>query len=121
MENNNLEPLSIDDFARLISVSPRTVRRLIDSGDLLPTRIGATWALSLKALAEPLRSALHQGSAVPLLRLYEVAERLNCSPDDVRKLARDGFLQPVQIGGSQRWTQAAVETYRTEGHRHDPR
>lgn len=121
MENKNLKPMSIDEVARLLAVSPRTVWRLIDSGNLPPVRIGATWAVSPQTLPEPLRSALRQRPATSLLRLYEVAERLECSPNHVRKLARDGSLEPIQVGGSKRWSETAVEAYRAEGSRHDPR
>lgn len=119
MENNDLQPLSIDDFARLTSVSPRTVRRLIDSGILTPVRIGSLWALAPRTLPAPLRAALSEDAAGPLLRLYEVAERLDCTPNHVRKLALVGSLRPIMIGASKRWSREAVEAHRTKELHHD--
>jgi excisionase family DNA binding protein len=45
------------------------------------------------------------------LRPFEVANRLNVSAGTVRRLARDGELQSVQIGGQHRFTPEWVEDY----------
>lgn len=117
MKNKNLKPLSIDDFARLLAVSPRTVRRMIDRGDLPTTRIGATLTLSPVSLPEPLCGEFQRGSASPLLSLHEVADRLGCSPNRVRELTAEGSLHPIRVGGSRRWSLSDIEAYRNGGRR----
>lgn len=118
MANNTLQPLSIDEVAHFLAVSPRTVRRLIDDGALPPVRIGATLALEPSALPTPLAEAIRRTPRMPLLRLHQVAERLCCSPNRVRKLVRDGTLPPITVGRSQRWAEDAVRAY-AEGGAHD--
>lgn len=117
MENRCLKPISFDEFARLLAVSPRTVRRMIDRGHLPPIRVGAILTLSPRSLPEPLRREFRCGSAIPLLRLHDVAQRLGCSPDQVRNLAEDGSLAPIQVGSSQRWSEAMIQAYRDGGPR----
>jgi excisionase family DNA binding protein len=121
MKNSDLRPLSIDELARLLAVSSRTIRRLIDRGTLPPVRVGATLALQPHALPEPFAEAIQGGSGSPLLRLHEVADRLGCSPNRVRELAANGLLPPIRIGGSQRWSEDAVSALLQRGEVHGPR
>lgn len=49
--------LSLDEFASLVSVSPRTVRRLIDDGEIAVTRVGARLRIPYTEIQRYLDSA----------------------------------------------------------------
>ncbi len=97
-------PLSLGEAARLLAVSPRTIRRLIDTGELSAVRIGPTLAVPVDALPTPLRRCFDAGQPQALLTLHEAAARLGCSPRDVRERTASGLLRSVLIGGSSRWS-----------------
>lgn len=110
MQNRELRPLTLSEAARLMAVSTRTVRRLVDRGDLKAFGIVATLALSPEALPEPLRRSLERGRDDPLLTLHDAAARLGFSPGRVRELTASGLLQATTIGHSQRWSAMEVES-----------
>lgn len=109
MKNRELLPIPLAEAARLLAVSTRTVRRLIDTGEMTAVRIGSTLALAPSALPEPLREALSNGREDRLLSLHDVAARLDCSPSDVRALTMDGSLRAVHVGRSMRWSRREIE------------
>ena len=109
MENRTLTPLSLVEAARLLAVSPRTVTRLIDRGDLNAIRIGATLAVPFDGMPTALRRCFDTDRPQALLTLHEAAARLGCSPDDVRARTASGELRPVRVGRSQRWSPAEIE------------
>jgi excisionase family DNA binding protein len=110
-------PLSIDETARLLAVSPRTVRRLVERGELRTIRIGPTLAVHPDALPPALRHRVGAGQPRALLTLHEAAERLGCAPREVRERTASGELSSVLVGRSPRWSPAEIErTARAEGH-----
>ena len=109
MENNDLTPIPLTEAARLMAVSPRTVRRLVDRGDLTAIRIGATLALPPRSLPEVLRRSLGDRFDRPLLTLLDVAHRLGRAPQEIRDLAETGRLRPLAVGGSLRWSAFDVD------------
>lgn len=109
MPNRDLLPIPLGEAARLMAVSPRTVRRLVDRGDLKAFRIGATLALPPEALPEPLRRSLERGRDDPLLTLHDAAARLGFAPDRVRELTASGVLHVSRVGHSQRWSPLEIE------------
>lgn len=111
MENKDFNPIPLDEAARLLAVSVRTVRRLIDNGQLNAVRIGPTLALAPSALPEPLRRAFLSGYYDRLLTLHDVAARLGCSPICVKKLTEDGILRVVDVGRSSRWSCQEIDSY----------
>ncbi len=115
MENRGLIPIPLSEAARLLAVSPRTVRRLIEDGKLTAVRIGPTLVLPADALPMPLNSSGDGADNQPLLTLHEVAARLCCSPREVRNLSERGTLKPVSIGRSQRWLPDEVEGFVRRG------
>lgn len=112
MKNKDQTPIPIDEAARLFAVSARTVRRLIDNGELCALRIGSTLALPPTALPEPLRQAFLDGREDRLLALHDVALMLTCAPFRVRDLTTSRLLRAVQIGRSNRWSLREVEAFR---------
>lgn len=117
MDNNNLVPISISEAARLMAVSPRTVRRLIDRGELAALRIGSALTLRPAALPEPLRGALACGREDRLLTLHDAATRLGCAPVRIRELTEGGTLRSVRVGGSTRWPLSEVDALPNAGDR----
>lgn len=111
MENKDFTPIPLDEAARLLAVSVRTVRRLIDNGQLRAVRIGSTLALAPSALPEPLRRAIVSGCEDRLLTLHDVAARLGCAPIRVKKLTEDGILRVVDVGRSSRWSRREVDAF----------
>jgi excisionase family DNA binding protein len=109
MSNSHLLPIPLSEAARLMAVSPRTVRRLVDRGDLRAFRIGATLALPPEALPEPLQRSLERGRDEPLLTLHDAAARLGFPPIRVRELTALGILSASVVGRSQRWSPLEIE------------
>lgn len=109
MENRTIPPLSLAEAARLLAVSPRTVTRLIDRGELAAIRIGSTLAVPFEGLPAALRHCFDADQPKALLTLHEVAARLGCAPDDVRARSASGELTPVRVGRSLRWSQSEIE------------
>ncbi len=109
MENKEKMLLTLDEAARLLAVSPRTVRRLIDQGIYKPIRVGNLLTLHLTELpfdASPL--AMDTGIR-PLMTIHEVAATLQCSPRDVRDMTARGELTMIEVGGSKRWLATNVD------------
>ncbi|MCZ4262605.1 helix-turn-helix domain-containing protein [Limimaricola sp. G21655-S1] len=122
MKNRLIRPLALSEVARLLAVSPRTVSRLIDKGDLRAVRIGATLAVPLDGMPGELQRCFDVDQPRPLLTLHEVAAELGCSPDDVRALTATGELTPVRIGRSLRCSPTEVkERVRVKEGGHDHR
>lgn len=109
MENRYLNVISLPEAARLFAVSTRTVRRLIDQGELATLRIGPTLVIPSNSLPEPLRDP---GGQEPLLTLHDAAERLGVAPRQVRELTDAGQLRPTLVGRSLRWMPDEVEALR---------
>lgn len=106
MRNNMIEALPISEVARLLAVSTRTVRRLIDTGELDAVRVGPMLLVPADALPA--------GSEQPLLTLNDVAAALGCAPRRVRQLTADGVLTVISVGRSPRWSAAEVTALATE-------
>lgn len=111
METKDFTPIPLNEAARLLAVSARTVRRLIDKGELRAVCIGSTLALAPSTLPEPLRQAFSCDRDDRLLTLHEVAARVGCSPVRVRMLTEDGTLRAVTVGRSSRWSRFEVDAY----------
>lgn len=109
MENRTLLPLSLAEAARLLAVSPRTVTRLIDRGELTAIRIGSALAVPFEGLPAALRRCFDADKPRALLTLHEVAARLGCAPDDVRARSASGDFNSVRVGRSLRWSPAEIE------------
>lgn len=103
MKISTIQPISIAEAARLLAVSPRTVTRLVDKGDLSAIRIGATLALPVGELPALLQMCFDGDRPQALLTLHEVAARLGCAPDDVRARTARGELKSLRVGRSVRW------------------
>lgn len=108
MKSSDLTPTPLSEAARLLAVSERTVRRLVDSGDIHAIRIGAT--LAVPSNVWPLSACrADEGAALqPLLSQHDVAQALGCPPCKVRALAESGKLRTVMIGRSCRWRREDV-------------
>ena len=119
MKNKDFTPIPLDEAARLLAVSVRTVRRLIDNGQLKAVRIGPTLALAPTALPEPLRRALLSGRDDRLLTLHDVAARLGFPPVRVKKLTEDGILKVVDVGRSSRWSCQEIDAFSRRRTDHD--
>lgn len=118
MEHNYQAPLSVDDAARFLAVSPRTVRRLIDRGEFGAVRIRATLAIPIEGMPVALRRCFEADPSQRLSPLHDAAARLGCSPDELRARTADGEFQPVRVGRSLRWPRAENEgSLRVESHR----
>ena len=113
MKNNMINAIPVAEVAHRFAVSPRTVRRLIDAGELEAVRIGATLVVPLKALPAGL-GHLNAGE-LPLMTITDVAAALGCSPRMVRRLTTDGQLTAVHIGRSTRWSAAEISAFGKAG------
>ncbi len=109
MNNNSIRLFSLNEVARLLAVSPRTVSRLIDRGDLNAVRIGSTLAVTFDGMPSHLRRCFDVDCPRALLTLHEAAAALGCSPDDVRARTAAGDLSSVRVGRSPRWSPIEVE------------
>lgn len=109
MENNHLTPIPLAEAARLLAVSSRTVRRLVERGDLVAIRIGATLTLLPEALPGYAHRNADAQALRPLLTIHDVARRLGRSPRQVRGLSAEGLLHPIAVGSSMRWSVEEVE------------
>jgi excisionase family DNA binding protein len=118
MKNNDLTPIPLNDLARLLAVSPRTVRRMVDNGDFRAIRFGSTLAVPAESLPASLRRAHEEADDRPLLTVHDVAAWLGCSPRKVRALSADGVLHPISIGRSTRWRPSDIESLRDRGGDH---
>lgn len=105
MQADNL--ISLQDAARLLKVSSRTMRRLVDRGQLVPVRVGVTLAFR--------PCDLPGGGTAPLLTVHDAAARLGCSPRMIRALAARGELRPIEVGGTTRWSPAEVDALAKRG------
>ena len=101
----------MSEVARLMAVSERTVRRLIDRGEIAAERIGATLAVIPSALPEPLAASVEAGNAEPLLTIHDAARMLECSPMLVRRLTSQGKLREIWIGSAPRWSPNEVADF----------
>jgi excisionase family DNA binding protein len=108
MKHRNIPPLSLNEAARLLAVSPRTVSRFIDRGDINAIRIGSTLAIPFDGMPTALRRCFDADPPLALLTLHDVAARLRCSPDDVRSRTASGELKSVKIGRSDRWAPSEI-------------
>lgn len=108
MRNSSLNPIPLSEAARLLAVSQRTVRRLVECGDIPAIRIGST--LAILPNAWPISQCLSEGTfdLQPLLSRHDVAQVLDCAPCDVGALAASGKLTTVMIGNSCRWRSVEV-------------
>ena len=104
MKNKRVEAISLAEAARLLSVSERTVRRLVDRGELRSHRIGSALTVRLDSLP----------GEGPLLSLHEAAECLACSPNELRGLLREGLLTALPVGSLQRFALGELEARRAE-------
>lgn len=103
MKSKAIRPLALNEAALLLAVSPRTVSRLIDKGDLTAVRIGSTLTVAFDGMPAELQRCFDVENPQALLTLHEVALALRCSPDDVRVRTATGELTSVRIGRSLRW------------------
>lgn len=111
--NNGLPFVSVAGAARHLAVSTRTIRRLIDTGELQAEQVGQAILIPLDELPTPPPGK--RCEEWPMLRLHEVSQLLNDPPARVRALAKSGILPPVRVGGSNRWFRSDVLTYRDAG------
>mgnify|MGYP006271401905 FL=1 len=110
----NARYLTIQETANFLQLSERTVRRLIERGDLKPVRIGPTLVVRTSDLLPAKDRTPPREHARPLMTVHEVADRLNCAPADVRRLSQAGRLPTLVFGGSRRWLPDAVEALAAE-------
>lgn len=109
MENRDLTPIPLSAAARLLAVSQRTVRRLVDRGDLPATRLGSQLVIRRESLPGPLSVPARGDDLEPLLTLHDAASRLGCAPRRIRQLTSEGKLRTYRVGGSTRWAADDVE------------
>lgn len=121
MKLNELPPISADEVARFLAISPRSVRRLVDRGALRPTRIGGftafRWADVLRC-AGVAADLTARDTPAPLLTPHQAAERLGCAPEIVRAAIARGDLPPVRIGSLLRLRIDDVARFNTTGGTH---
>jgi len=105
MPLNALPPLSVEEAARVLGISSRTVRRLVDRGTLRAARVGGITVILRADLgrAVGLNADAPDNALTPLLAPLEAAERLSCSPADLRRLVENGRLTPVRLGKLHRY------------------
>ena len=108
MKYRNIPPLSINEAARLLAVSPRTVSRFIDRGDINAIRIGSTLAIPFDGMPAALQRCFDADRPQALLTLHDIAARLGCSPNDVKSRTATGELRSIKIGRSDRWTPSDI-------------
>ena len=113
MQNNTINAIPVAEVAHRLAVSPRTVRRLIDAGELDAVRIGATLLVPSEAL--PAGLGHPDAGDMPLMTITDVAAALGCSPRMVRQLTADGQLTAVRIGRSPRWNATGIAAFGKAG------
>ena len=110
MSYNSLHPLSTSGIASFLGISTRSVRRLVERGQLRPTRVGPHAVyLWEDVLACAGRSSTPGEDPPRLLDRLEVADLLGCAPLRVRELTATGVLKAARIGAVQRWWKDEVE------------
>ena len=110
MRNKELPPLSVQEAARLLRISSRTVRRLVDRGVLHATQVGGVTVLLRSEFRQAvgLDADASSDALTPLLAPLEAAERLGCSPQELRRLVGNGRLAPVRLGTLYRYRADAL-------------
>lgn len=123
MKNTNLPPLSVTEAARILGISARTVRRLVDRGALKAARVGGITVILRSELrrATGLDTAQPFERLTPLLAPLEAAARLGCSPAQLRHLVEAGQLPPVRLGRLQRFRCEQIAGIIKQGGCHAPR
>lgn len=111
------EFLSTQEVARTLQISSRTVRRLVDRGELTPIRVAGSLAFRRSELPGADEQEV-EGRPEPLLTIHEAAALLGCPPRTIRALATCGALRTIAFGGTKRWSRANVETARRKGVTH---
>jgi excisionase family DNA binding protein len=110
----NPEHFTIQETANFLQLSERTVRRLIERGNLKPLRIGPTLVVEVSDILPERTSASRCPYGEPLMTVHDVADRLNCAPADVRRLSETGRLPDLVFGGSRRWLPEDVDALAAE-------
>ena len=112
-KNSNLGLKTLNETADLLRVSERTIRRMIDVGEIRSVRFGPVLAVHDQVIARFTGKDEPEGRLSALLTLTEVADRLDCTPADVRAYTMSGRLAHVPVGGSVRWRASDVERFRS--------
>lgn len=110
MPHHEKLPIPLAQSARLLAISERTLRRLIDAGKLPSVRIGPTLALTIETLAE-------LGVAPfgpPLIDIHDAAALLGVSPREVRAATTAGQIPARAIGHSLRWSPTELRAVRRD-------
>ena len=111
MKKEESLPISLSEAARLLAVSSRTVRRLVDQGHFTPVKVGFMLAIRVCDLPQAKGGQSKRDDVRPLMTVHDVAAQLTCSPSAVRELSARGDLRALDVGGSKRWSADEVEAF----------
>ncbi|SFQ13122.1 helix-turn-helix domain-containing protein [Tranquillimonas alkanivorans] len=112
MQQVEAEIMSLQEVARFLAVSPRTVRRLVERGLLVRRDVGPHPAFRWNDLLRSLgleQVDVPQGPQHPLQPIGRAAERIGCPPEALRQTSTRGWPRMVRVGGSVRWLPAEID------------
>lgn len=104
MENRARELASAADVAAWLGISTRTLRRLVEKGQIPQVVVGGTPIFRWRDVGAALGIDGRAGAtSAPLMTRHEFAERLSVPPAEVRRLTEAGVFRQVAVGHSARW------------------
>ena len=89
--------LTLERAAEALSVSPRTVRRLLDAGELAPVRIGRSLRVSAESLRRYVDRAIPESHTHPSAG-PDVQERSTCR-ESANKTKTASIVVPIRPSG----------------------
>ncbi|ROO88116.1 excisionase family DNA binding protein [Actinocorallia herbida] len=100
--NTEDQILTTTELAAKIGLSPQTVRRMANAGQLPGLKSGRDyrflWAAVKAELRNPGRALLPDADVDQMLTTTELADRLGLSPQTIRRMAHAGTLPALKAG-----------------------